>query len=202
MEPNDQSSVHGSVTLLVKQLRHGHPDVMHDLFEVYFSRLVALAGTLLPNHQRRVADEEDLAMQVLASFLMDASAGRMPDLRSRQDVWRLLAKRITQRAAGHHRDQTRQKRGGGHVAGESAFRLPDGGWDPAGIAQVAEKNVDELGRIHSELLECLPSEELREIASLVLQGHSVRQISSRIKRSQATVYRKLTLIKDAWHKES
>lgn len=203
----EESSISGSVTLLLKQLKSGDASATNELFQVYFSRLAGLARTFLPPHRRRTADEEDLAIQVMASFFEDATGAQMPELRSRHDVWRMLARRLQQRASNQRRDDARQKRGGGMVGGESVFMQKDGAWDPNGIHQVAKKEdcateeqLVELERLNSQLIDNLDDPVLKDIAVRILQGETPEQIAISIGRSRATIYRKMERIREAWVK--
>lgn len=171
---------------------------MQQVFDVYFSRLTGLGRKLLNSGQRRVADEEDLAVQVLASFLTEAAAGELPPLHSRHDVWRLLSKRLRQRSSNQRRDQSRQKRGADRVLGESVFRSPDGLWNTSGINQLPDNKLESLAQLHADLVDCLNDETLRQLALLLLQGFTIDEISEKLKKSRATIYRKMSLIKDAW----
>ena len=87
----------------------------------YFQRLVRLAGARLPAHCRRSFDEEDVALSAFQSFCERAGRGQFPQLDDRDDLWRLLATITVRKALDTMRHQTRQKRGGGCVLGESAL---------------------------------------------------------------------------------
>jgi DNA-directed RNA polymerase specialized sigma24 family protein len=192
----DNSQVVGSITALLKKLPTGNPDVVHEVFHVYFNRLAGLARRLIQERGgARLADEEDLASIVLTAFLRDATAGDLGELRSRHDVWRMLAKRLRLRASNLVRDDYRKKRA---EVGESVFRKIDGGWDPNGIAEHAGRNLDDLRHFYDEILAELDCETQREIAKLLLEGLSVDEISVQLKKSPATIYRKIELIKKAW----
>ena len=102
----------------------------------YFERLVRLARQRLSNAERRVADEEDVALSAFASFCSAAEAGRFPDLTDRHQLWRLLIKLTAQKAADQVRRQRRVKRGGGEVRGESALLQRDDSGIDEGLAQV------------------------------------------------------------------
>ncbi|MFO1062275.1 MAG: ECF-type sigma factor [Pirellulales bacterium] len=199
----------GRVTDWVQQLQLGRQDVMTDLFDFYFDRLIALGRTLLPAGGRRVADEEDLALQVLGAFLQDANDGKLPDLGSRRDVWRMLSKRLEQRANNQGRDAMRLKRGGGQVRGESAFiRMIDEGM--GGIDQMAvdsdrpeqpvldDERLEQLARLHERLLTSLDDPLLQSVAQLLLKGVHPDEIGRRLNISRAGVFRKLNLIKTRW----
>lgn len=193
----DHSSI-GSISLQLQKLRDGESDATQAIFDFYYDRLVALARKLLPANQKRMADEEDVVMSVVAAFFLDNLSGKLPRLESREDAWRVLARRTRQRASNLQRDQNRPRRGGGRVSGESAFLLPNREGECAGIQQIADQSQDLLAELNTDLLESLPNESLREIAQGVLDGQSPDEIARLHGKSRATVYRKLALIRDIW----
>ena len=110
-----------SVTYWLDGLKAGDDDSIQRLWDRYFQRLVRLAGTRLPGHARRAIDEEDVALSAFQSFCDRARKGQFPELANRDDLWRVLFAITVRKAIGAVRHQTRKKRGGGHVLGESAL---------------------------------------------------------------------------------
>ncbi len=197
--PELPRSTAGSITMLLQQVRSGERDAVQPLFEHYFSRLTALAHSCLPNRFQRITDGEDLAVEVLTAFFEAAGSGSLPELHSREDLWRVLAKRLRQRAANLIRNQSTQKEGEGRVRGESVFLMTPGETAEGGLQAVSDPRMDALLlELHSELIEQLNDALLREIAGLLLEGHSVDEIAGLLNRSRATIYRKLDLIREAW----
>jgi DNA-directed RNA polymerase specialized sigma24 family protein len=111
---------------------------------------------------------------------------------------------ITERKAiNQWRKQARRKRGGGRVRGESVFLQRVGSGIEPTIDQVAgQEPTPELAAMVAEnfqgLLDCLDSDELREIALLKLQAFTNNEIAEAIDRSLPTVERRLRLIRDTW----
>ncbi len=199
MNHSDFSSVAGSVTMLLKQLSQGSPDVLQDIFKIYFLRLAALGRRLLPNKFQRASDGEDLAAEVLAAFFDSAITGRLPELKSRHDVWRMLARRLQQRAGNELRRQTAQKENSGNVRGESVFHEQFGDPHAAGLSQISDHRLQALTEMHAELLERLKDPLLQQIARMLLEGYTIDDIAAQSGRSRATVYRKLDLIREYWN---
>ena len=82
----------GSVTRWIGDVKEGDRDAMERLWSRYFQRLAALARKRL-NAARRVAgpvDEEDVALSALNSLWDRISAGQLPEVRGRDELWRLL----------------------------------------------------------------------------------------------------------------
>ena len=111
-----------SVTHWLDGVKAGDEADIQRLWDRYFQRLVRLAGAKLPGHCRRAFDEEDVALSAFQSFCDRAGQGQFPQLSDRDDLWRLLATLTVRKAVLMMRHQTRQKRGGGRVLGESAFQ--------------------------------------------------------------------------------
>lgn len=210
MQVDSTNAIRGSITILIHQLQRGRRDVMQELFEVYFLRLEALCRSWLNAGHRRVADEGDLAIEVLTSFLLTVADGELPELRSREDVWRLLAKRLKLRAINHTRDATRERREiESHRIG-SARMSPEALSGITGVEQlesrepnpleqvIQDEELNRLAKLHEKLIGCLLHPKLKQIATLVLEGVSPELIGERVNLSRASVYRKLALIKGRW----
>ncbi len=78
-----------------------------------------------------------MALSAFHSFCDRAGRGQFPQLADRDDLWRLLATITTRKVIDTVRHQTRQKRGGGRVLGESALVDGDdrGGGGPGPVPQ-------------------------------------------------------------------
>jgi DNA-directed RNA polymerase specialized sigma24 family protein len=197
----------GSVTTWVEQLRAGNRAAAQQLWQRYFSRLVGLARGKLQGLRRGAADEEDVALSAFDSFFRAAEQGRFPQLDDRNNLWQLLVVITVRKAVDLRERETRQKRGGGKVAGESALDhligLEEGG---AGIDQVvgAEPTPQLDAQVADEvqrLLGLLPTDEVRSVALSKLEGYTNAEIADRLGCAEATVERRLNLIRSLW-KES
>jgi DNA-directed RNA polymerase specialized sigma24 family protein len=124
-----------SVTMWIDGIKAGDGSDIERLWDRYFARLVRLAAARLPAHTRRSFDEEDVALSAFQSFCDRAGRGQFPQLSDRDDLWRLLATITVRKALDTMRQQTRKKRGGGQVLGESAL-LVGAENDSAGLAEV------------------------------------------------------------------
>lgn len=101
------------------------------------------------------------------------------------------------------RDEGREKRGGGRkfVVADSANsdadllqQLASAEPTPEVAAQVAEEA--------ERLLNCLPSQELIELALLKMEGFTNNEIAKRWRKAERTVERKLNLIRKIWSKDA
>jgi DNA-directed RNA polymerase specialized sigma24 family protein len=199
-----------SVTRWLHGVKAGDRGDIQRLWNRYFQRLVRLAGAKLPANCRRAFDEEDVALSAFQSFCAGAERGQFPQLRGREDLWRVLATLTVRKAVLVMRHQTRQKRGGGRVLGESAFQV-GGQWpEPSvggGLAEIlsAEPTPDDVVRFAEtveHLINALHDPTLKTIALRKLKGHTVGEIGAFLGTSTRTIDRKLRLIRAIWEEAS
>ena len=175
------------------------------LWERYFERLVHLAHARLRAAPRGPADEEDAALSAFNCFCQSAAAGRYPQLRDRDDLWRLLVAITARKVIDQTRRERRQRRGGGQVVGEAKL----GGSDPGagiGLDQLAgEGPTPEFAAMVAD--ECrqrlagLRDDSLRRIALQRMEGYNNEQIAMEMGCSLKSVERKLRLIRKEWLRE-
>jgi DNA-directed RNA polymerase specialized sigma24 family protein len=195
-----------SVTIWIDGIKAGDGSDIERLWDRYFERLVRLAAARLPAHSRRSFDEEDVALSAFQSFCDRAGRGQFPQLSDRDDLWRLLATITVRKALDTIRQQSRQKRGGGQVLGESAL-LVGAGTEGEGLAEVLsrEPTSDEVAGFaenYHRFLARLEEPPLRTIALRRLEGQTTREIAHALNVSTKTVERKLQLIRAIWSEES
>jgi DNA-directed RNA polymerase specialized sigma24 family protein len=182
------------VTVWLGRLQAGDPAAARPLFDRYFRRLVGLARQRLRDTPRRAADEEDVALSAFDSFCRNAGGGRFPDLADRDSLWRLLAAFTLRKAAHHLRDAGRLKRGGAAGAAAGVEDLLGRDPDPALAAELAEEC--------DRLLAALGDPDLRRVALLRMDGHSVEEVADQVGCAPRSVKRKLQLIRAIWEREA
>lgn len=194
-----------SVTRWLAGVKDGDGADIERIWSRYFSRLARLAGTKLPTHGRRAFDEEDVALSAFQSFCDQANRGQFPRLDDRNDLWRILATLTARKAIVAMRRQTRKKRGGGKVMGESGLATP-GSRETAGLAefckdeptpQAAAEFADQL----DHLLQKLADPTLKTIALRKLEGFSSADIAAELGVTTRTVDRKLNVIRALWQED-
>ena len=195
------------VTCWIAGLSDNDPLAAQRLWDRYYERLVRLAHRKLGDANRRISDEEDVALSAFHSFCQGAAAGRFPRLDDREDLWRLLVTITARKASAHIKREHRQKRGGGLVQGESAFLPRDDVASDAGIDQVLGHEptpalAAQVAEQFQRLLDCLGDESLRRIAIYKLQGYTNEEIAGEIDCALRTVKRRLAQIRDVWQQEA
>jgi RNA polymerase sigma factor (sigma-70 family) len=191
----------GSVSTCLELLKQGDDAAAALLFERYFRRLEGLArAKLIPLHRQVAADHEDVAQSAFNDFCQAVRTERYIDLHGRGDLRRVLAAFAVNKAKSLLDREKAGKRGSGAVRGESAFASkPDESGIGGGIDQIASPDTDPamtaefddlLDRFHASL-----DEKQKEMAALMLEGHSSDEIGEKINMPASTVRRKLTIIR-------
>jgi RNA polymerase sigma factor (sigma-70 family) len=200
-----KASLEHSVTYWIEELKRGDSHAAAELWRRYFVQLVSVARRKLGDRPGRVANEEDLAVDVFDSLCRGAAAGRFTELSGRDDLWRLLVGITTHKALEQRRFNARRKRGSGLVRGDSIF-VHEGEHVPAGFDQFAAIDPDpgflvELREEHERLLAALRDDTLRRVALLRMEGYSNEEIAAKLGTTVRTIERKLSLIRKQWGKE-
>jgi RNA polymerase sigma factor (sigma-70 family) len=194
-----------SVSRWLDGLRQGDAADVQRLWDRYFQSLVRVAGARLRGHARRDYDEEDVALSAFHSLCERVGRGQFPQLADRDDLWRLLVTITARKVISALRHQTRQKRGGGRVVGESAVMGVDG--LDEGMAQFlgrepTPEDAAQFAEEYERLLSRLNDETLRIIALRKLDGHDTESIAVELGISRRSVDRKLNLIRKIWEEEA
>lgn len=192
------------VTCWIKRLADGNQSAAAAIWDRYFERLVRLAYARLRSRRRRQADEEDVALSAFDSFCQGVAAGRFPDLRDRNDLWKVLVTITARKAVAQLRREHAQKRG--PEMGESALMTPDASTDRGGIELVMadEPTPDFALQITEEcerLLSLLGDDDLRQVALKKLEGYNNLEIADLLGCAPGTIQRRLNRIKEKWSKE-
>jgi RNA polymerase sigma factor (sigma-70 family) len=192
-----------SVTQWIEALKEGDDAAAARLWQRYYKRLVGLAYQKIRARPRRAADEEDVVVDAFQSFCQRTKENRFPDLKDRNDLWRLVVRITERKAFDQLRAQSRKKRGSGRVSGESALMRPDQSGITAGIDRVSAPEptpqlAAEMAESMNRLFASLDDDELRAIAQKKLEGYTNEEIAAQIGRSLPTVERRLKMIREIW----
>lgn len=204
--PAGDGPTDSEVTVWLRALKAGDQDAAGHLWTYCYPRLLRHARHRLPERMRRVLDEEDVALSAFKSLCLRAAQGSFAEIQGRDELWRLLLCMTTRKAQGYVRHETRQKRGGGKVCGESIFLTGDSSSGDAGIDQVpqgasAAETPEELARQCQDLFDALADETLQTIAMLRMEGYRVDEIAQRVGCARRSVERRLNLIRNIWQAE-
>ena len=189
-------------TSWIGHLKGGDPAAAQELFEEYFQRLLRFAQRKLGAAPRQAADEEDVVLSAFNSFCLGAAEGKFPQLKDRDDLWKLLVTITARKALRQAQHARRQKRGGGKVRGESAFfgtkTSEHDGMDRIVGREPTPAFAAELAEEFQRLLDSLGDETLRRLAVLKMQGYPNEEIAAKLGCALRSVERKLHGIRTIW----
>ncbi len=192
----------GSVSQWMDLVKEGDEDAAQKLWERYFEQLVRLARNQLRGLPKGPADEEDVVVNTFDSFCRGARAGRYPELKDRNNLWRLLITMTANKAKDLARHERRQKRGGGKVLNEGALLGSDDARSSPLLDVISRDPTPEFASELAEDLErrldALDNETLRQIALWKMEGYQNEEIAEKLGCVSRTVERKLQLIRRLW----
>ena len=177
--------------LLLERFRSGDDLAASELFDRYFQRLTALARSRLSPRLAQRTDPEDIVLSVYRSFFIDARGGRY-SLNRGGDLWRLLAAITRHKLLRQARHQGADRRS---VELEVPLdRVDEGrlrGRQPDPTPEDALALADELERVLSQL-----DPFGRRVLELRLQGLQIQEIAEDAGRSERSVRRALSRIRE------
>lgn len=195
-----------SITELIERLHASESAAERAIWNRCIETLVTRARARLGQLPRRAADEEDIAIQAFNAFLRGVKDRRFHRLENREDLWQILAMLTERKVIAMIRHERAQKRGGGHVLGETAFgHQPAGETGSPGLHGCEDPSPATLDMFTvevREMLDTLDDELLRAIAIGKLEGYRNRELAHRLGIAQRSVERKLNLIRLKWEQIS
>ena len=185
-----------SVTRWIAALKRGDQSAAQGLWDAYFRRLVSLARVRLRDAQRRVADEEDVALNAFDSFCRGAREGRFPRLDDRHDLWQILVLITVRKAINLRNYEARRSRGMGEI--RSLNELTPDGLEAIGGDEPTPQLAAQLAEEYQRLMGQLGDSNLQSVASLKLEGYTNDEIAALFGCVTSTVERKLARIRGKW----
>ena len=190
----------GSVTHWLNGLAEGRADLPQWLWERYFAQLVGLAQSKIRRSgaANAVEDGEDAALSAIHAVFQAAAQRRYPDLRDRNNLWRLLVV-VTENKVNDQFDRRGAlKRGGGRPTLGSAA---DGQQDPLEGVAGMEPTPEFAAMVAEEMklrLDSLDDPRLRRVAELSLEGYTIGEIAEKLGKARRTVDFCLKEIRTLW----
>jgi len=188
----------GSITILLDNLRSGDEAAVEKLFPRFFDRLKAVARKRVSVRDRKVVDDEDLAVWAINTFQRCIRDGMYPKILNRDDVWKFLVSILERKSVDHIRKQHAEKRGGGEIRGESVFEDQD---QPRFLERVCLEKVNfevmvDFLDVMDVIVDRLKDPGLGEILAAKFAGNTSQEIAELTGRSVSSVDRKLRLIRN------
>lgn len=178
----------GSISRHLQDVRAGDADAASLLWMRCVRLLLAQARRLLEGKNRRVADEDDLASGVFMEVCQGLHNGQFDRIQDRKHLWRLLWMITRRRVQNHCRRFHSPQR-----PAESALPLD------SSVHRVDSSSDDQqVQEWMSDLQDCLPNPALKQIASLLIEGHSDEYIAGKTALSLRSIQRKVRIIEQTW----
>jgi len=185
---NSVEAVPGSITRHLHQFRAGDAEAASQLWTRCVRLLLLQARKLLDGRNLRVADEDDMASVVFTEICQGLHSGQYDRIQDRKHLWRLMWTITRRRAINHIR-----RFNSPHRIVDSALPL-----DAAADSTDSSADDQQVVELMSDMQDCLPNPSLKEIASLLIAGHSDEYIAGRTATSVRTVERKVHVIEEFW----
>lgn len=189
----------GSVTNWIQALKAGDRGAAQALWNRYFEKIVRQASKQINRQDRRVADEDDIAISVFTELCSQLENGSLPYLSGRDELWRLLIRMTAHKSVDQIRYLKREKRGAGKVRGESVFESKKFENAPGIEAIIGDEPGPEfvvaLRDQIASVFAALPEKNLQEIARGKMEGRTNQELASIFDCSERTIERRLQMIR-------
>lgn len=188
------------VSLWIEQLRASDEVAARRVWEHFAARLYLMARRKLRPETRRVYDEEDAALSMFESVCSGMAAGRFPDLQNRDSLWRLMLVITSQKISNRHRFDQQKCRDIRRNLADSIFSSSEGSEMPLISREPTPEFTAELEDTFERLFSCLDEPNLREIATLRMEGYTDEEIAQKLNCSRRTVQRRITIVRRHWER--
>jgi RNA polymerase sigma factor (sigma-70 family) len=178
---------------LLELLRAGDDRAVSVLWEQYFKRMLFVARKKLGGAQRRVRDEEDIALSAFKSFCLGFKKGRFASSDDDCDLWPLLVTITINKTIDHLRRENRQKRSAGNEVAASAIDLLGAECAPE-LQLITDESFERL----LFALDATGDADLKKLALLKLENYPTTELATELGCTVRTVQRKLKTIREIW----
>jgi len=193
-------------------LETGDEAAVQPLWNRYFEQLARLVRIRLraTRTTRAVSDEEDLALSAINSICEGIQRGRYPQLKDRDELWKLLVAVARYKVLDQQKQQRRMKRGGGKVVSEVdlAAALDESyPFDRVDTTSLIYQSVQQeptpefaamVAEEYARRLDGLGDARLRKIAELKLACFTNQEIANEIGCSLRTTSLRIQKIRKIW----
>ncbi|MDR0337375.1 MAG: hypothetical protein LBI18_09820 [Planctomycetaceae bacterium] len=198
-----------NLKLLLDAVQNQNQEAFEQFWHLHFDRLTTLARRKMSQVNKRVSDEEDIAISALNSFYNGLAEKRFHSIQGNNELWKILATIVCRKISKQKRGEFTQKRGGGQVRGESFFNAGPATEqvnERAGFGNVAGTTTTPYLEVEfldtcKKLYEILDDESIRNVARLTMEGYSIDEIAAELGCVRRTVERKLKIIREKWKQE-
>src|SRR5216683_5670890 len=182
--PQEDMLSHLSDKSLLRRFRLGQEDAATEFYRRYASRVHGLAKRQCSTRMARRVDADDIVQSVFCAFFQAVRKGYY-DVPDGEDLWRLLLVIALNKVRANRTF---------HLAARRDVRLTA----PATHLQSKKHKRDSTGQLLclalDDALQQLDSTE-RRMVELLIQGHEVAEIATKVGRSKRTVERNLQAVR-------
>lgn len=193
---NEADDDNQELDALIEGVRRGDNQALEEVFHRYFPYLVAFANRRM-RHRQLGGDVEGVAASAMRSFVSGAGAGRFGQLRTQQDLFRLLSVIALRKSIKYRRRDGRYVHisdDGGDSSSRNFFSIQTVPTKPvAEQAMIVQETLDQL-------LQTLGKEMLQSIVLMQLEGHANPFIADALSISLRSVQRHVRCIRETLKK--
>ncbi|MEZ6090654.1 MAG: ECF-type sigma factor [Pirellulaceae bacterium] len=180
---NEDKSRSDDYAALIAGVQRGDPQALSEIFERYFSQLVAYAQRRMV-HNPMGGDGEGAAASAMRSFIRCATLGRFCHLQSREDLVRMLLKIVVRKAIKYSKRDAVYRHVSNLTDSDSSNRLADEKLFPTPDVAQQALIVQETLEL---LLTRLRNDILRSIVLMQLEGYATPHIAQSLDISTRSV---------------
>lgn len=162
------------------------------LWNRFSGQMTGFARSTLFNQHQRYYDADEIVNSAFASVVMKLWNNELEEVRTRNDLWRMLMLALRHKHSNKRKQINSLKRGSGKVLGDAAITSEE----PADRLTPADQV--ELNHDFGELLDSLPDELSKKIALLRIAGNSVPEIAEELNQPIRNIERKLFFVRKIW----
>jgi DNA-directed RNA polymerase specialized sigma24 family protein len=188
---------HGSVAQAIAEYQQGDASRLGELVFGFHAQLVnkARAALMKAPSLRSVTDSEGAVSSAMGSYWKAVKDGKHRGMKHSSELLGLLIKIVECKVAHQIRDNTTQKAGGGRVRNEPDTGLDAEGREPSPSEAALEKEQQVQA---SEALQrwrnYMSDKGLLEVAELVLEGRTYKEIAGALEIGENKARRLMTLV--------
>ncbi len=168
------------------------------IFDEYFVELLKRARLRLSCLDGS-ADQEDVAQSAMKSFFRRADDFTFGD---RDDIWRLLCTILHRKICKYLTYHNAQKRDANRTITKAGGSTEDES-GAGGVESIVDKsnmpeNIDRVLEMCADMINLLPSDLHKQVAQLILQGYTQRQIAEKVSRSAGRISQIVDETRETW----
>jgi pSer/pThr/pTyr-binding forkhead associated (FHA) protein len=187
MPPTTNDEGRGSMTFLIDEIKLGDKQSARELWARCMATAVRLARQRLGPTGEATELDADVAASAFASLMFGNARRRIPTLSDRESLWELVVSMISQKADEIEKERDPQPK-------------PS---KPRSLEKFVEKeptpeSVSAIEQQTDRWLRLLPTDLLKEVAALRLEGYSVAEVADMQRRDAEAVKADEAKIREIW----